>query len=225
MSEVKYKPYVWLDTSEDSSIVKTRIFFDARDGIEGTPEIILEDDVLFIIYRVVVGGDPLLELAATQFLSDIPDYDPDIHTKVTVLLKDADENILGFHTIKPGVGIFEITGSAPGFTPYIWLDSRETDNAIVHIAAWLPSRCSVEEYDLDDDHEAYLRTVTFKITETDDSDFKFTFLEHHLNAETGYDPALDTIIVNLTEFESPRVERKRGTGTTHGSEGDASGVG
>jgi hypothetical protein len=106
------------------------------------------------------------------------------------------------------------------YKPYVWLESLTTSSSNLYFIVSLPARTTipVSPTDIIDNAGTRSRTIIYKIrggTEDNNNIERY----HALDASTNYDPALDDIIVQIVE----ETGKKKGQGSVHHSEGDASG--
>ena len=227
MAKFYNKPYVWLEPGTTTSLIRIKSWdrfsrcISAESGYFTKQE---EGETLFIIFRLHSGetGESNVEFDLNE--RSAPQYNVAVHNKVTIVITDEFETILGFHTIMPVMGKFEFTpGLLPPFMPFMWLQCLATDRSIVHIAALIPERAKISGPEVTNDPDHYQRIVDYKISGDTTSVPAIFHLEHYLDSSNNFDPVMENIIVNFIELDGSGARKKKGTGTVHTSEGDASG--
>jgi hypothetical protein len=226
MSFIENKPYVWTDTTSGAVPELKIIVFPGHGlGLSVNPETIIfqtEGDTLFVIYKMLPGiGVPAMPV--TLRLDGTSTYDSDVHDKVTVMLCNERDDILGFQTVKPVAGVFSTSGKTPPPIPHLWLFCRRTDSLVVNVATdiQVPAIYSGAVYA--DDFTLYRRTITFTFTKNAKGTTGMVPLEFPLDYTNDFDPVLEDIVVEVVVNNADGSQDRKGTGTTHSSEGDASG--
>jgi len=220
------KPYAWLDNSGASPVVMIKLWNTHNYQIDTTNGYFYKEetgDALRLIFTLHAGGNG--ESTVSFDLSDrsSPRYDPNQHTKITIIVIDSRRTILGLHTVMPVLGTFGTTPlQDPRFIPYAWLDFITTECSVLNIAAELPDNAQLNLLAVNDFPDRYERVVKYKVSGTLNSTTAIFHLQQLLDASNGYDPILENIIVHFIEFDAAGNEKKKGTGTVHSSEGDAS---
>lgn len=221
------KPYAWLDTSGASPIVMIKLWNPNNYQIATTNGYFYKEetgDALRLIFTLHAGRNG--ESTVSFDLSDrsSPRYNPTHHTKITIIVINSSRTILGLHTVMPVLGSFGTTPfQEPRFVPYAWLDFITTECSVLNIAAELPDNAQVNLLAVNDFPNRYERVVKYKVGGTLNNTTTIFHLQHLLDASNGYDPIFENIIVHFIEFDAAGIEKKKGTGTVHSSEGDASG--
>ncbi len=217
------KPYLWLDSTGRNLIVKMKIWCPSDKQLSSNvPAQETDGDTLRLIYKVIDGSstDPLtLEFNLRDTSSQ---YNQDMHTRVTVVITDLAGNILGLGTVKPRFGTFSVSGTGPNIYPYLYIQFANTSQSVVHVAGWVDGAGDmIEVAPPVDNFSTFERKVDYKL-KTVTPPQVIIHDDHDLNERNGYDPVLDSIVVSLIEYNSDGTEKRKGIGTVHTSEADAS---
>lgn len=214
------KPYLWLD--RDNNQLKIKIWSGTYRLAHNVAEQQSDGDTLRLVYTLSDTGAFPLE-TVFDFSDPLSEYNPSTHIRITVVLKDDHDNILGHCTVKPAIGTFETINYDPpsaDIFPYLYVQFRDTDVATVHVAAFISGGSVLVEGRPEDNYDIYERKVDFSF-DANDSVMNYIEEDHLLDYSTDFDPVLDNIVISLTENDSSGLRRK-GTGTIHTSEADAS---
>jgi hypothetical protein len=220
------KPYLWLDTSGQGLLLKIKIWCAAGYGLLSTVPVQETDgDTLRLVYTVKAGGTGGTNIPDFDLLDiAVSNFDPAVHSRVSVIIIESADRILGLGTVKPGRGTYQVAGTGPDIYPYLYIQFRDTDLSIVHVASWVESKSNVAEMPPPtDNYNLFERDVMYEVGPTNNA-FDFEHSDFLLDTTKGFDPVLDTIVVSIVD-NSGGIERRKGTGTVHTSEADASSAG
>lgn len=213
---IENRPYVWLDKSSGNKNLLIKMWsFDKKIVNHSTPE--TDGDTLRLVFTCLPGsGESSVKVDLLRY------FQANVHTKVTVIVIDDSNTILGLHTVMPEIGVFAaIPSLTSSIIPYMWLDFVTTEQSILNMAVVLPGGSAFTLTDTIDYRTQFIREVYFTVNPGRSADTIIP-LTYNLDSSTGYDPVLDMVIVHITELDNMGVEKKKGTGTVHTSEGDAS---
>lgn len=220
MNLIPNKPYVWVERGDDYPTIK--FVYDIEEHLTFTssePEISTNEDTAFLDYFMTDEGDPLDPANLRTFKLDSRLMEKE---KITVRIFNEAMELTGFHTVKPLTGNFEIEGEEPHPIPYIYLKVIDTSNLKVNVATDFQQKVSREGIDIVADPDSYKITIKLYYKLSGNESVEFDHQTIFLDSD-NYDPVLEDIIVEVI-LKDPSGDRK-GHGTTHGSEGDASGEG
>lgn len=222
MSLIRNKPYVWVDKSGALPIIKFIYNIEENFGFTNeSPIVSYNEDTVFLDYIIddeagMQNEYPMMQELTTQMMQ---------MEKVTVRLHDQNGRLLGFHTVKPETGDFSVYGNVPPPIPYTYLKVIRTDALMVHIAGEIPVEYKFEGVDLSVDFNTFEAHIMLKFKITGTGEGGTFYHSQLLDSKTGYDPVLEDIKVELVVVDASGNVDRKGHGTTHGSEGDASGEG
>jgi len=212
------KPYVWLEKSGAYPKIMFRVWSTPGYGIKYNAQL-SHEDTLFVLFKM----DPTIAPLAEYSFSLDPGgsiYNAAIHEKVTLVILMTDDSTVGFTSIMPGSDTFQIVNPPIGI-PYNFLKFIATDNMEVHTTVFADQNYKFKQL-AHDDSIPFQRTVRFQMTGTPSGIAINHYLTHLLNSTTHFDPTIERVFVNIVELDPRGVERRKGTGTVHTSEGDAS---
>lgn len=222
MNLIPNKPYVWVDKSESEPVIKFIYKIEENYGFtEESPIISYNEDTVFLDYFIDDEDGVQRDFPMQIRMND----EMRAMQKTTIRLHNQDGRLLGFHTVKPLDGDFSTEGNTPYPVPYTFLKVNSTDEVQVNIATDIPMDVKLERVELPENFDTYEARVILTYKITGDGSGGFYYHNQILNAETGYDPVLENIIVEVIVLDSDGNVDRKGHGTTHGSEGDASGEG
>lgn len=223
MSLIQNKPYVWVDKSQTPPTIKFIYDIEEYPGFEsGEPQVSTNEDTVFIDYVVTNEEETAIRDNPISYIPSNDHYGQ--YEKFTIRIFSADRQLLGFHTVKPATGNFDVEGETPPPIPYTYMKVINTGRLKVEVATDFPIgvrytgstincnpdnfECSINiMYDLDVNGESGIDVQSFELSD-----------------DNYYDPVCEDILIEVVVMNGGNVDRK-GHGTTHGSEGDASGEG
>ena len=227
MNLIPNKPYVWVERGEDYPTIK--FIYDIEEHLTFTssePEISTNEDTAFLDYYITDAGAPLDPANLRTFPLDSGLLEKE---KITVRIFNEARELTGFHTVKPLTGNFEIEGEEPHPIPYIYLKVIDTSNLKVNVATdfkigvrFDQSRTEDTQIILNFDNYTVTKKLIYFLDPDAEPGVDFQTIE--LNKD-NYDPVLEDIIVEVVVLDTNENTDRKGHGTTHGSEGDASGEG
>jgi hypothetical protein len=222
------KPYVWADFSGSSPVLHVRMWSLDDLGISNDVVRSMELEDMFIIIFQLTSVEEEMDVRGCKVVIDVgsfsrPVYDPASHNKIMVMIENHEGDIMGLQTIIPSLSEFTSAGtSPPTMKPYLWMQFIATTNSVVHVAAELTQDSTLSEEEPINEPDKYRRIVNYTVHAGSSSDEGVVHDDHNLD-DGEYDPVMDNIIIRLIEYNSDGTERRKGSGTTHTSEGDASG--
>lgn len=221
MSLILNKPYVWVDKSRTCPVIKFLVKLENDFGLNpDAVHIEPSDTTLYLKYTIEEGYMSNFETSPVEF--DMKDY-PRIDRVVVEIHQD--DRMLGFHVVKPIDGDFSSSGTAPYPIPYIYLQSITADYVKLYLAIYFPEEAQCYETSTVEPDSGYFQSVILKCSKKGDVP-GWIYKEVELNADSSYDPVFEDIIVEVIVADDKNgTNEKKGHGTTHGSEGDASGNG
>jgi len=227
MSLIEDKPHVWVGKRPTNTFFLS-IIADCKEGmgISLGSEYCTEheeDNRLIISFKIHEMGGYNNHLEYDLNAANNSNFDELVHDKVTVMFTDESDNPLAFHTVKPVKG--EFSGNANDPKPHLFLKSKSSDNATIHIEVSLPEECVFLNLTTVDVDAEYKRRVTYYYGTDGYANWRPVHLDYSLNETTGYDPVFDDIVVEFIVKDSSGSGDRKGKGTTHNAEGDASGEG
>jgi len=222
MSLLLNKPHVWVKKNSGYDQLKIYVNCDPGVGISLDTNMYWEEedgDTLQVHFRLHSSGSfsRTLEYELGPATNSI--YDPEEHKTVKVVISDW--NSLGHHSVRPISGDFSTDGATPHPEPWIWLQAISASTFSAHIQALIPENSTFENIEINDDFETLTRRVTYNFKNVNPGEMRFIHLDHMMNDSTSYDPSLISAIFEVVITESSG-EKRKGTGTVHTSEADAS---
>lgn len=218
------KPHLWLGRNSTNYIVHilTRLDDLGISTEAGYCNTQSQDDTLFV--KLIASTDlPDPGTYISYPLNTDSGYDPMVHERVTVVIETEDGHLLGHATVKPNDGVYSPTTANPSQgTPFLWMRFIDTEHQELHVAVLVPEGSVLEEGTYVDDPNNYCRTINYAITLGSGGGTIIMDDIHYLDVSTGYDPTLDNVIADISTFDASGVKKKKGKGTAHTSEADAS---
>lgn len=215
------KPYVWVDQSGAYPLIKFLVKLEDGFGIN-PDEVYVEtqDSTLYLKYSTDEYSGTFEESPVIFNMQSYNNID-----KVVVEIHH-ENNMVGFHVVKPNDGDFSTSGTTPLPIPYIYLQSITADYVKLYLAIFLPEQSRLVSTSTPEDFDNFIQGVQLYYVRDGDGGPGWHYEEVELNSQNGFDPILEDIIVEVIVADDENgTNEKKGHGTTHGSEGDASGEG
>ena len=218
MSLKQNKPYVWVDQNGTYPVICFLVKLEEGMGIN--PDAVeeeIQDNTLYLKYTIDEYSGTFEETPVTLSMQPYNNID-----RVVVQIHQGN-TMLGFHVVQPNDGNFSQSGATPGAIPYVFLQSNAVDSLKLYIAVYLPEQARLVSTETPEDFNNFIQGVKLSYVRDGNGGPEWHYEEVDLNPGNGFDPVLEDILVEVIIADGDGGNEKKGHGTTHGSEGDASG--